>query len=187
VKKEQIKRLLPSVFQRTSTTASPLSAVLDVMEAMHAPSEGVLDRLDTIFDPHTGPDEFVPYLASWVDLEVLMDTPRGSMSSSPATLSTGVGRLRELTIAAMTLSRWRGTGKGLRLFLETATGMNGFEISENKTAKGEAKPFHLCIRGPGQLAEHRRLIERIVELEKPAYATYELEFGPQGETAKATT
>lgn len=179
MKKEQIRRLLPSVFQRTSTPASPLLAVLDVMEAMHAPSESVLERLDTVFDPHTAPDEFVPYLASWVDLEVLLDAPRGS-ASSPATLSTGVGRLRELTIAAMNLSRWRGTGKGLRLFLETATGMTGFEIIENTTdVEGKPKPFHLRIRVPDQLAEHRRLVERIVELEKPAYATYELEFGPQ--------
>ena len=180
MKKEQIKRLLPAVLQRTSTPESPLLAVLDVMEAMHAPSESVLERLDTVFDPHTTPDEFVPFLASWVDLEVLLDTPRGSVSSAAATLSTGVGRLRELTTAAITLSQWRGTGKGLRLFLETATGMDGFEIIENTTdSEGKPKPFHLRIRVPGQLAEHRRLVERIVELEKPAYVTYELEFGPQ--------
>jgi hypothetical protein len=44
---------------------------------------------------------------------------------------------------------------------------------------GKARPFHLRITAPQELAEHRILIERIVELEKPAYVTYELRFESQ--------
>ena len=97
MKKEQIKTLLPSVFQRTAAPGSALFAILDLMEALHGPSESVLGRLDMFFDPYRSPDEFVPYLASWVDLQILLDVPRSSSSWSQATLSTGMGRLRELT------------------------------------------------------------------------------------------
>ena len=65
--------------------------------------------------------------------------------------------------------------------------MRGFEINESATgADGTPRPFHLQIKAPGQLAQHRALVKRIVELEKPAYVTYELEFKTQ-ESAKSTT
>lgn len=180
MKKEQIKRLLPLVYQRAVQPGNPLFAILDVMEMMHAPSESALDRLEVNFDPYRAPDAFVPYLASWVDLEVLLDVPRTGSPSSTPSLSTGLGRLRELTRAAVTLSQWRGTRKGLCLFLETATGKKGFEIDEQVAGPdGKIKPFHLRITAPSELAEHRILIQRIVELEKPAYVTYELVFGSQ--------
>jgi phage tail-like protein len=182
VRKAQIKRLLPSLFQRTTRPGSPLWAILDVMESMQAPSESALDRLDITFDPRRAPDAFVPYLASWVDLEMLLDVSRGPASSSVASFPTGLGRLRELVAAAVTLSQWRGTGKGLLLFLETATGSPGFEINERVVgADGKTRQFHLQIKAPSAVAAHRTLIEKIIELEKPAYVTYELEFGiPQG-------
>jgi phage tail-like protein len=177
MKKGQIKRLLPAVFQSGVRPRSPLSAILDVMEAMHAPSEAALDSLDVNFDPYRAPDAFVPYLASWVDLEVLLDVPRTESPTSTPSLSTGLGRLRELTAAAVTLSRWRGTRKGLCLFLETATGAKGFEVDEQVVgANGKVKPYHLRVTVPKELTEHRVLIQRIVELEKPAHVTYELAF-----------
>jgi phage tail-like protein len=180
VKKEQIKKLLPSVFQRTAVPGSPLLAILEVMEAMHAPSEAALENLAVTFNAYRTPDVFVAYLASWVDLEVLLDTPRGLRTSAVASLPTGSGRLRELTAAAMTLSQWRGTRKGLQLFLETATGMSGFDIEETVVGQdGQIKPFHVRITAPGQLARHRILVERIIELEKPVYVTHELQFESQ--------
>ena len=130
MKKGQIKRLLPAVFQGAVRPGNPLSAILDVMESMHVPSEAALDSLDVNFNPYRAPDAFVPYLASWVDLEVLLDVPRSESPTSMPSLSTGLGRLRELTAAAVTLSRWRGTRKGLCLFLETATGAKGFDVDE---------------------------------------------------------
>ena len=179
----QIKRLLPSVFQDTADARTPLRAILDVMEAMHAPSESVLDHLETYFDPYRAPDAFVPFLASWVDLESVLDCPRASGPSRDSarvpSLSTGIGRLRELTAAAVSLSKWRGTRKGLSLFLETATGVSGFLIDEVTTNQdGKPVPFHIRITAPAAAAEHRTLIARIVELEKPAYVTSDLRFAP---------
>ena len=55
-----------------------------------------IQRLDVNFSPYRAPDPFVPYLASWVDLEVLLDVPHLHSGLSTGTLSTGRGRLREL-------------------------------------------------------------------------------------------
>lgn len=188
MKKGRINRLLPTVFQRAVLPGNPLFAILDVMETMHAPSESALDSLDANFDPYRAPDAFVPYLASWVDLEALLDVPRTASPSSSPSLSTGLGRLRELTAAAVNLSQWRGTRKGLCRFLETATGAKGFEVNEQVAGTdGKIKPFHLRITAPTELAEHRILIQSIVELEKPAYVTYVLEFGSPREKPGATT
>lgn len=178
MKKERIEQLLPSVFQRAVQPGNPLFAILDLMETMHAPSEAALDNLEANFNAHHAPDTFVPYLASWVDLEVLLDFPPKERSASTASLSTGLGRLRELTAAASTLSKWRGTLKGLCLFLETATGTKGFKVDEQVLGKaGKIIPFHLRVTAPSELARHSTLIQRIIELEKPAYVTYELNFG----------
>jgi hypothetical protein len=94
-------------------------------------------------------------------------------------ISTGTGQLRELIAAAAYLSQWRGTAKGLKLFLETATGMSGFELVENvEDAGGDQPPFHIRILAPPEAQPHVALIERIVDQEKPAYVSYELEFKP---------
>lgn len=177
MKQAQIRRLLPAVLQAAAQTGSPLSAILQMMEALHAPCEAALDGLDVSFSPYRAPDAFVPYLAGWVDLEVLLDVPHARSGSSTATLSTGLGRLRELVSAAVTLSKWRGTRKGLTLFLETATGAKGFQVDEKVSDNaGQVRPFHVRVTAPKELKDHRVLIERIIELEKPAYVTYQLEF-----------
>lgn len=178
MKKELINaRLLPSVFQRAVRDGNPLSAILDVMETMHTPSESILNHLDVYFSAYRAPDRFVAYLASWVDLEVVLDSSPASASPTMPSLSTGLGRLRELTAAATSLSQWRGTAKGLRLFLETATGAQGFEVEEQVIGTdGKIRPFHLQIKAPSEVAPHRALVERIIDLEKPAYVTYDLQF-----------
>jgi phage tail-like protein len=177
VKQTQIKKLLPWVFQRTAQPGNPLTALLAVMEDLHAPVEATLSHLDSMFDPRRTEDRFVPYLAGWVDLGVLIDVPRGGGATAANSFPTGLGRLRELIASAAMLSEWRGTRKGLEMFLEIATGVDGFSIEEQvRGADGGVKPFHLQVTAPKALTMHRPLLERIIELEKPAYVTYELSF-----------
>jgi phage tail-like protein len=179
MKTAQIKGLLPAVFQGAAEGGTPLNAILDVMETMHAPTEALLDHIEIFFDPYRAPDVFVPYLASWVDLTGILDPPRARDTSGIYSLSTGIGRLREVTAAAITLSKWRGTRKGLLLYLETATGLNGFTIDEAAVGSdGKVIPFHLRITAPAGGVEHRTLIKRIIDMEKPAYVTYYLDFAP---------
>ena len=171
MKRNDIEQLLPGIFQRTLHEGGPLVALLEVMEGLHAPSEAALVGLPALFDPRRTPERFVPFLARWVDLGV------------PVT--TGLGRQRELVAAAVELSRWRGTARGLRLFLRTATGSDAFVIEEQVPGKdGRPRPFHLRVRAPAELAPHRAMVEAIIEREKPAYVTYELHFEqlPPGES-----
>jgi phage tail-like protein len=176
MKRVEIERLLPSVIERTVQLRGPLAAILDVMEALHLPSEAALARFDAAFDPRRTSDDFVPYLARWVDMDRLFDQPRGPATSqrSRRAISTGSGRLRELVASAAYLSRWRGTAKGLQRFLRTATGENDFDIKENVDGDGRPKAFHFVVIAPASISPHQRLIKRIIESEKPAYVTYEL-------------
>ena len=159
MKSGQIAYLLPVVMRRTLELSSPLAAILGVMEAMHEPSEAALRRFHDVVNPYAAPERFVPYLASWVGLEPVLDE-RGGISS-------GTARLRELVAASNMLAKWRGTARGLLLFLEIATGLRGFVIDE-------PRPFHFVLTLPSGAAAHRPLIERIVNSEKPAYVTAEI-------------
>lgn len=174
MRRAEIEPLLPAVFRRTLRPGSPLDALLAVMSGLHAPAEEVLAALDAAFDPRRAEDAMVPFLARWVDLERLLDD--GSGRDTRGSLPTGLGRLRELVAAAARLSQWRGTARGLILFLETATGVPGFAVDELVPGPGGLpRPFHIRVRVPAGAAPWRALIERIVAMEKPAYVTSELE------------
>jgi phage tail-like protein len=188
MKPSDIKGLLPQLFQQTLRDGGPLDALVEVMASMQEPVEDVLADLAAFFNPHTAPDMFVPYLACWMDLNRFFplycaQTEAYQRSSDP--ISPGNGRLRELIAAAAFLSQWRGTAKGLKHFLEIATGVEGFELIENRDLNGNARPFHVCIVLPGEAEPHRALIERIVEQEKPAYVSYELEIRPTTQGGEA--
>lgn len=189
MRQSEIKRLLPDVFQRTLYPESPLAALLEVMEALHQPTEETLDQIEFWFSPYSAPDRFVEFLAGWLDLDRLFPSRTNTQSMPNPTappISSGFGRLRELIAAAVYLSQWRGTSTGLRCFLETATGVAGFELEERVLGTdGVTRPFHFRVWAPEATAQHRTLIERIIQQEKPAYVTYELVFGPPTENAKA--
>ncbi|MCI0398270.1 MAG: phage tail protein [Chloroflexi bacterium] len=179
MKRTEIERLLPGVFQRTILPGNPLSALLEVMESLHTPSETVLAQLDTFFNPYLAPAGFVPFIAGWLDLErFLAQAPEKlDARTAEALFPAGLGRLRELVATAAFLSKWRGTARGLIRFLETATGITGYTIEEQVPGKNnQPQPFHIRVAAPQEAAVYQALIERIIELEKPAYVTYELLF-----------
>lgn len=179
MKTAEIAGLLPQVFRSSLDEGGVLAVLIEAMARQHAPSEAVLDQLDARFDPCRTDDRFVPLLARWVDLDRLFvqSAADGSAPAHGEVISTGIGRLRELVARAADLSQWRGTRRGLLAFLETATGAQGFHIDEQVAGDGgEPRPFHMCVHVPAGLAEHRVLIERIVEFEKPAYVTYDIDF-----------
>lgn len=178
MKQNEIKHLLPGIIQRSAVEGNPLSGILAVMETLHAPAEEKLLALDANFDPRRAPESFVPFLARWVDLDRIGEKPRTARAEVRSTsLPAGVGRLRELIAMAAFLSRWRGTAKGLLQFLETATGARGFEIDERVPGPdGSPRPFHFRLRVPVEALAVRKLIERIVESEKPAYVTCEIAY-----------
>src|SRR5262245_8839415 len=100
MKRSEIERLLPNVFRRTIRPDKPLLAILEVMSALHEPSEDALENLDDTFNPFRAREDFVPFLACWLDLERLFDEPLGMTQieyASRRPISTGIERLRALT------------------------------------------------------------------------------------------
>jgi phage tail-like protein len=196
MKQDEIKNFLPAVFQRTVHAGNPLAALLDVMENLHAPAEKILENVERFFDARRAPDEFVPFLAHWVNLDRIFGATEKTDLDSP--LMPKIGYLRELVANATYLSQWRGTKKGLLLFLQTATGVKDFEIDERvkddgaqtrpldmrdfkidgriEEADRQIRPFHLKIRAPEAIRAQEDLIRRIIESEKPVHLTYELDF-----------
>jgi len=168
--RDGIESLLPDNYRRAILPGSPLAALLDAMEALHAPSEEVLSGLERFFDCRRTPERFVPYLARWLDHGPLLD--RLSDELGPGEFPSGNGRLRELVALAAYFSRWRGTRRGLVAFLEVGTGLRGFAVEEHSGGR----PFHLRFTGPAAAEPYRALVEGIIEQEKPAYCTYELAF-----------
>jgi phage tail-like protein len=197
MKQEEIKKFLPAVFQRPIDAGNPLlTALLDVMENLHEPAEKILENVEHFFDARRAPDEFVPFLAHWVNLDRILPASEAIDLDSPQ--MPKIGHLRELVANATYLSQWRGTKKGLLLFLQTATGEKNFEIDERvkddgeqsrplhmrileideraKDSGGKIRPFHLKIRAPEAIRNQEDLIRRIIESEKPVHLTYELDF-----------
>jgi hypothetical protein len=183
MKQAEIEQLLPGVFQLTLGADTPLNMLLGLMEELQEPSEQILAELERFFDPRRTNDPFVPYLTGWTGLGWLL---AGSSNGGEAAemFAPGLGRLGELVAEAAFHIRWRGTARGLVHFLETATGLTGFEVDEQVTADdGTRRPNHIRVRAPGAAASYRELIDHIVEHEKPAHVTHEVTIASDGESA----
>jgi phage tail-like protein len=175
MKQNEIARLLPAIFQQTIQPGTPLQALLEVMEALPQQDEGVLNGLEDFFNPYRTPDGFVPFLASWVDMEWILLENSAEFSALTPPLPSGMGRLRELVASATFLAQWRGTARGLLRFLETACGVSGFTVDERVPGPdGRPRPFHIAVQVPPDAVPYQAMIRRIIESEKPAYVTYDL-------------
>lgn len=150
MRRASIERLLPAVYQRAATPGTVLSALLDAMEKLHAPTEDALAAVEDLFHPYRTPDRLLPFLARWVAVDDALP----------------VDRLRDLVAHAAGLAQRRGTAAGLRAFLDIATGVPGFAIEEPPD-----RPFHVVVRVPPAAAHQIELVRRIVALEKPAATT----------------
>jgi phage tail-like protein len=162
---------------------------LMLFESFWAPIEGQIDHLAFYFDPQMSPSDFLPWLASWLDLALDEHWPEE--------------RRRQLIGSTASLYRKRGTKRGLQEYLEIYTGgkvqiiehrANNLRLdSEAKLGSGIAlgvdnvpHSFTVLLRLPSisssrrkrererQELERRRRIEAIIEAEKPAHTSYNL-------------
>ena len=135
MKREAIVERLPDIFKQAATDEeNPLAHLLGVMEELHARDEDILAGFGRYVDPRWAPDEFVPYLAAWVDYAwLVLDPPDNPYTDVEQPFAGGVGRLRELIASAAAESKWRGTSAGLVRLLERATGVEGYRIEETVT------------------------------------------------------
>jgi phage tail-like protein len=170
MKSERIAPLLPEIFQRT-LKAEPdvLGAFLKVMETLHAPGEDALENLELYLNPRQTLDTWLPFLAAWVDMDRFLD--------NAGAFPGGKDRLRGLILAALHLSKIRGTRQGLIAFLEIATGLKGFRVED-----AAGKPYHIIVTSPApgdtftdmNEDQYSAWLTDLIHSEKPAYITSEL-------------
>jgi phage tail-like protein len=160
---------------------------LKVFEQAFEPDVQTLDVLWAHLNPLTAPKAMLPFLAHWVAWP--MD-PRWSLQKQ-----------RRLIHQAMEIYRWRGTRRGLRLYLHLYTDLplddevpreadkhigieevfgDGFVVSTTRLGEdsiiGGGRPFHFIVtlRPEPDLQIDQGLVRHIIEQEKPAFCTYEL-------------
>jgi phage tail-like protein len=159
---------------------------LSIFEKAFEPSVQMLEMLWTYMDPLTAPQSLLPFLAHWVAWPI---DPRWDELQQ-----------RKLIRQAVEIYRWRGTRRGLRLFLHLYTGLpldeelsetqkhisieevftEGFVLNASMvgldTILGGGKPFHFVVRlrSPHPETLDKIMLQQIIEREKPAFCTYEL-------------
>lgn len=161
MKQAEITALLPEIMQRAVRDRSPLAALLDVMEQLHEPSEELLHKLDQYFDPQRTRADLVPMLGHWLGLE--------------ETLVRRAAKSRTFVARAVELWKWRGTAWAVTESLEIATGVRGFVVTEEPPGPlYTARPFHFFVTAPAGVSKDKEVIEKVIEMQKPAYVTYEI-------------
>jgi phage tail-like protein len=137
-----------------------MNRFLALFESILIPIEWTLDNFDLYLDPRTAPASFLPWLANWFDI-----------AADPAWSEE---QRRLLLTEAHRLYALRGTPWAMRRTLEILTGREP-EIVE--FAAGD-EPFTFTVRLPaGGRSVHRKLVERLIEMQKPAHTVYRLEMG----------
>ena len=166
---------LPAPFHADSC----IGRFLMIVETIHAPIELMVDTLPEYFDPRLTPEEMLPWLASWLGLELDENWP--------------IEKRRELTCWAAKLYRMRGTRFSLREHLRIYVGrpplivenFSGLRLGQDaalgvNSYMGEATANTIMVTvladRPEELDE--QVLRHIVETEKPAHAAYLLEVQP---------
>lgn len=163
---------------------------LKIIEETFNPNVQMMGSLSAYLDPLTAPESMLPFLAHWVGWEL------------QSYLS--LDQQRSLIRHALEIYRWRGTRRGLRLYLHLATGLPLDEEVEREEDKhiailetfsqglvlgnsilgqdallGGGQPFHFRVHlrpdPPGSVDE--ALVRQVIVQQKPAFCTYELHMG----------
>ena len=182
---------LPALYQDDDL----MGRFLMLFESFWAPIEKQLDHMWLYFDPRITTSDFLSWLASWIDLALDERWPEANR--------------RRLLRSAVLLYQKRGTKTGLREYLEIYGGekveiiehrAKNFELgAEARLGPGIAlgtrnmpHTFTVMLKLPSlppivdeaerarQELERRRMVETIIEAEKPAHTAYTLHIETTG-------
>lgn len=145
---------LPPLFQADDV----VNIFLLAFEAILGPIEHTVDQIDAYLHPALAPVDLLPWLASWVDVEL----PAGWPEERRRTLIAGVARCYPL----------RGTRRGLEMLLQLYAGAP-VEV-DDRAADLPAHTFRVTV--PAGLKAEEELLRQLIEREKPAQAFYELQY-----------
>jgi len=184
--KGQYLEYLPAIYRSDDF----LGRFLMLFESFWGPIERQIDNAPYYFDPDTAPPDFLPWLASWLDLVFDDRWPEE--------------KRRRLLRYVASLYRKRGTKAGLQEYLEIFCD-GQVEITEHRAGNFRLGPgtrlgpgialgtsntphmFTVVVRLPArspsltgdegdrETAAYRRMIESIIEAEKPAHTDYTLQ------------
>ena len=172
--RHDIPRFLPENYRFAAAREDgAMAGLLAAMEGLHAPDEHIIANLDRYVSPVRAPDPFVLLQASWLGLDRYFDWSGGRPGAGRPVYRAGIDQLRLLVAETAELTRRRGRTDTLIRFLELATGVHGFAVSEGDP-DGKAHAFHITVRAPAAARPLARLISRVVEGERPAHATYDI-------------
>lgn len=174
-RRSRLLNYLPGLFSE-GEESSFLGRYLLIFETILDSLDLTISQLPAYFAPDTAPEEFLPWLASWVGLVLDDGWP--------------VARRRAVLANAMELHSWRGTIRGLTDHLELYTGVRP-EIVEGggafKLGAG-SRLGHQLMLGSGDRTNHfsvifrvddvdsfdRNRIRSVIEAHRPAHCTYAL-------------
>ncbi len=137
-----------------------LGQFLLAFEGILLPVEQTVDNFDLFLQPSTTPTSFLDQLAAWLGMTLDEKWPED--------------KRRAVVAEAADLFRRRGTLRGLSRHLEIYTDTEP-EISE---PEDHPHHFHVLLTPPRGANLHRATVERIIQANKPAHATYSLEIRP---------
>lgn len=101
---------LPAIYREPASTADFLRRFVALFQGIFDDVEGEMDTLVRYFNPDSAPAEALPWLASWLAVEVDQGEP--------------LARIRAAIAGAFRRYRWRGTAEGLRLALLEDAGVH---------------------------------------------------------------
>lgn len=163
---------LPGVFVEDAM-ADGFTAGLD---PMLAPVYLTVDCLDAYLDPRLTPTDFLPWLASWVGIELDETLPPE--------------RQRAVVAAAGSLYHVHGTVAGLRRLVELVTG-GTVEVRESGGMRWSAVPgadppgdpvagLDVVVRVPDPGPQVQERVERVVREVRPAHLPFRVQVLPAG-------
>ena len=157
---------------------------LTIFENILTPIEQMVDHIELYLNPSMMPEDFLPWIASWLDLVLNENWP--------------VEKRRRLVSSAVELYQWRGTRRGLREYLTVYTGVEPMitehlggvsldgqaRLGEN-TVLGEGRDhcFTVTLEVEDVLAIDLDRVKAIIEAEKPAHTAYILHVVPKADSA----
>lgn len=146
---------LPAVFSNDSFT----ERYLLVFESIFSPIMWMLDNYDQYLDPDTAPAEWLQWISSWFDIMVLPELP--------------IERQRAIARQVGWLFSRRGTRVGLQRLLELY-----FDFTP-EIIEPDDEPCHFVVKlriSQSPLPNAREVAERLIQSQKPAFASYTVIF-----------
>ena len=178
-------QFLPGIYQ--TPDCEFLQQFLRGLETLWIPIEEFLTDVSVPFDTRRTPEDFLPWLASWVGILLNENWPES--------------KRRLLIRSAVDLYQWRGTRYGLERFLEIYTGLTP-QISEpfigsligpetvigQDAVIGDIPPhcFVVTVYVPERETANEAIIRGIIDAEKPAHTAYDVRIERRSTPTAAT-